>query len=157
MKHRRLWLLLLIPSLAIAIALPVTRRDAATDPRLPSYAMKGVVVSVETDDRLLLIEHDEIPGFMPAMTMYFRVDPATHRAARVGERIEATMVRHPKSLVLQNVRLTPPQRQSRSESSPASTASPAVAHPAAPLRRGPPANPEFCIAPLPPSNQVSHP
>jgi hypothetical protein len=34
---------------------------------------------------------------------------------------------------------------------------PAVAQPAAPPRRGPPANPEFCIAPLPTSTQVSHP
>jgi hypothetical protein len=34
---------------------------------------------------------------------------------------------------------------------------PAVAQPSAPPRRGPPANPEFCIAPLPTSTQVSHP
>ena len=63
---------------------------------------------METDDRLLLIDHEDIPGFMPAMAMFFRVDAATHQAARAGDRIVATMVRHEESLVLHDVKFTPP-------------------------------------------------
>jgi protein SCO1/2 len=103
-KIKSTWLLLALTCLAVAVALLVRARETAAPAR---YAMQGTVVNVETDDRLLLIEHDDIPGFMPPMTMYFRVDAAAHRSARAGDRIEATMVRLPESLLLENVRLTP--------------------------------------------------
>ncbi len=104
MKIKPAWLLLALPCLAVAIALFVRTRDAASPPTFP---LKGTVLSVETDDRLLLIDHEDIPGFMPAMAMFFRVDAATHKAARAGDRIAATMVRHEESLVLQDVKLIP--------------------------------------------------
>lgn len=104
MKIKPAWLLLALPCFAVAIALFVRARDTAP---LPTYPLKGTVLSVETDDRLLLIDHEDIPGFMPAMAMFFRVDATTHKAARAGDRIVATMVRHEESLVLHDVTLTP--------------------------------------------------
>ena len=105
MKFKPVWLLLVLPCLAAALAFVVSRRDTAPAPA--TFPLKGTVVLVETDDRLLLVEHEDIPGFMAAMTMYFRVDAATHRAARAGDRIEAMMLRLPESLLLQDVKLTP--------------------------------------------------
>jgi protein SCO1/2 len=104
MKIKLAWPLLALVCFAVAIALFVRARDAAP---LPSYRVTGIVLSVETDDRLLLIDHEDIPGFMPAMAMFFRVDAATHRAARPDDRIAATLVRHEESLVLHDVKLTP--------------------------------------------------
>ncbi|MBL9199334.1 MAG: copper-binding protein [Opitutaceae bacterium] len=104
MKIKPVWLLLALPCLAVAIALLGRARDTAA---ATSYPLQGTVVSVASDDRLLLIEHDDIPGFMPPMTMYFRVDAATHQAARAGDRIAATMIRQTESLVLQDVKLAP--------------------------------------------------
>jgi protein SCO1/2 len=104
MKIKPAWLLLALPCIAVALALFVRARDAASPPNFP---LKGTVLSVEADDRLLLIDHEDIPGFMPAMAMFFRVDAATHRSARVGDRIVATMVRHEESLVLHDAKLMP--------------------------------------------------
>jgi protein SCO1 len=104
MKIKPAWLLLALTCLAVAIALFVRACNTAAN---SSYPLQGTVVSVMSDDRLLLIEHDDIPGFMPPMTMYFRVDAATHQAARAGDRIAATMVRQTESLVLRDVKLTP--------------------------------------------------
>lgn len=43
--------------------------DAATQ----SYAVKGVVRELKPDGRTVVIRHEEIPGYMEAMTMPFRV------------------------------------------------------------------------------------
>ncbi len=115
MKLKPAWLLLALACIATALALLIPSRDAAPPSAglapaavlPPTFPLKGTVLSVETDDRLLLIDHEDIPGFMPAMAMFFRVDAATHKAARAGDRIAATMVRHEESLVLQDVKLIP--------------------------------------------------
>ncbi|HRE84382.1 MAG TPA: copper-binding protein [Opitutaceae bacterium] len=99
---------LLLLAIAAAASWLVLSRSSPPTPTeaTPSYPLKGVVASVETDDLLLLVEHEDIPGFMPAMAMFFRVDAETHHSARAGQRIEATLIRKPESLLLTNVKLT---------------------------------------------------
>lgn len=58
------------------------------------YPLKGVVVTVAASRPQIVVRHEEIPGFMAAMTMPFPVrdDPKVVGLLRPGDRIEATLV-----------------------------------------------------------------
>jgi len=53
-----------------------------------SFAVSGVIKEFETDSRTVLVQHEEVAGYMPAMTMPFKVQEATRLAGlRAGDRI----------------------------------------------------------------------
>lgn len=56
------------------------------------HILTGRVVSVLKERTSLLIDHDEIPGFMPRMTMEFLVGPGDLTLAREGADLRATLV-----------------------------------------------------------------
>lgn len=56
------------------------------------HKLKGIVVDIRAADSALLVKHEPIAGFMPAMTMLFKVDAATLAAAKKGTAIAATLV-----------------------------------------------------------------
>jgi protein SCO1 len=79
---RRVVLLSLL--LAVACARP-------PEPR--RFPLTGQVLSVKPDRTELVVRHDEVKGFMPAMTMPFRLkDPALADGRVPGELIRATLV-----------------------------------------------------------------
>lgn len=55
------------------------------------HVLTGTVVSINADRGTLLVQHDEISGVMPAMTMEFHVAPGDVRAVREGLPIQAVM------------------------------------------------------------------
>jgi protein SCO1/2 len=57
-----------------------------------SYPLTGEVLSVDTVRKILVVKHDAIPGYMPAMTMEFAVSAADLAAANPGQWIRAKMV-----------------------------------------------------------------
>ena len=58
-----------------------------------SYQLKGQVLSVDQARQELTVKHDDIPGFMPAMTMAYKVRDASALQPRLpGELITATLV-----------------------------------------------------------------
>lgn len=58
----------------------------------PTYAVQGRVVGFGNDGRTLLVAHEDIPGFMPAMTMPFSVDdPAEAALLEVGQAVGFTL------------------------------------------------------------------
>ena len=74
-------------------------RPALTSVKPPSasakrYPLKGVVMTVVASKPEIVVRHEEIPGFMAAMTMPFPVrdDPKVVGLLRPGDRIEATLV-----------------------------------------------------------------
>ena len=69
------------------------------------YPLKGVVVEVHADDGKLLVKHEEIPGYMPGMTMLFRADTSTLSHLRPGDRITATLVVHDDDYQLEQVKI----------------------------------------------------
>ena len=88
-RHRLLPLILLA-----ALAAPACKREAppAAGQR---YPLKGKVVEVDLANRKVTIAHEDIPGFMPAMTMPFVVlekDTALLRGVEPGDEITATLV-----------------------------------------------------------------
>lgn len=89
-RHRRVLPLILLA----ALASPACRREArpAAGQR---YPIEGTVVEVDAANRSLTIAHEDIPGFMPAMTMPFVVlekDAALLQAMSAGDEVTATLV-----------------------------------------------------------------
>lgn len=90
----RPWALAVGLSWAIALsgcrpAPPTTAEAAATT---KTYPLQGEIIKVDTERRSLLVDHEEIPGFMPRMVMEFQVNAGDLANAKVGQRIRAEMI-----------------------------------------------------------------
>jgi protein SCO1/2 len=86
-------------------------RPRAAAPGASRYSLKGTVVEVNAPARSVTLAHDEIPGFMPAMTMAFEVrDPeaALLRTMAPGDAVAATLVVSDSSSWLESVVVTRP-------------------------------------------------
>jgi Cu/Ag efflux protein CusF len=78
------------------------RAAAASGPR--EYRAEGVVRAVLPDINVVVITHDEIPGYMPAMTMGFRAtSPEIYEALRIGDAVRFTLRGTPPNLALEAV------------------------------------------------------
>lgn len=67
--------------------------DSAEAPEETVYAVRGVVREVRPDDERVIIEHEEVPGYMPAMTMPFNVrDEVLFDQLKLGEAIAFELV-----------------------------------------------------------------
>lgn len=56
------------------------------------YEFRGVVVAVDVGRRILEINHEAIPGFMPAMTMPYEVaDASLLQGLSAGDRVRGTL------------------------------------------------------------------
>ena len=56
------------------------------------YPLTGVIVSVDLAKKVLVVFHDEIKGYMPAMTMEFLVSSGDAAVAKAGQKIRAEMI-----------------------------------------------------------------
>ena len=64
--------------------------DAVDD--LPGYPITGEILEVKAAENVLVLKHEEIPGYMPAMTMEFSVSPGDVANAAPGKRIRARLI-----------------------------------------------------------------
>ena len=64
---------------------------AATNPAQKSYPIRGEIVELDRPRQVLVIHHEEIPGYMPAMTMEFNAPGLDFAQFRVGQKIAAQM------------------------------------------------------------------
>jgi protein SCO1/2 len=79
------------PSAPVApVALPAAAKTVAA-----RYPLTGEITGVEATRKVLIVQHDEINGYMPAMTMEFLVSAADLAAAKPGQRIRAEMIPSP--------------------------------------------------------------
>ena len=73
-----------------SIGLSCGPRRSANEKR---YPIKGKVVAVDTTDRTVTIAHDEIVGYMPAMTMPFKIkNEADLQMVKPGDQVTGTLV-----------------------------------------------------------------
>jgi len=87
-----------IPRVALALALLLAvacggKEDAAAGAR--RYPLRGRVVAVDPAERKITVAHEEIPGFMPAMTMPFVVlerDAVLLPHVAPGDEVTASLV-----------------------------------------------------------------
>lgn len=68
------------------------------------HALKGVVTRVLAERSALMVKHEEIPGVMRAMTMMFKVDTATLKAAKEGQALTGLMSRQNGEWILEEVK-----------------------------------------------------
>ncbi len=62
-----------ITALTMAGCKPEAHQDAAADSNASTYEVQGILREVSPDHRTATIQHQKIPGYMPAMTMPFNV------------------------------------------------------------------------------------
>jgi protein SCO1/2 len=65
---------------------------AAPVPAAKRYPLTGEVISVDAARKVLVVQHDEIKDFMPAMTMEFGVAASDVVAFKPGQRIRAELI-----------------------------------------------------------------
>lgn len=72
---------------------PATPTPAAKEQKQGErYPLTGQVVRVDAERKVLVVRHDEVKGYMPAMTMEFAVSAGDLAGAKVGQRIRAELV-----------------------------------------------------------------
>ena len=84
-----------ILSAALLIVLFITTLSSCGGKPEPQhqYQLKGKVVEINRKDKLVTISHDDIPGYMVAMTMPFKLkDERLLNEMEEGDRIQATLV-----------------------------------------------------------------
>ena len=98
MTIRRLFLLLLVILAVVTLAArarsrhaPDDRASAASSSTAVRYTVTGIVTAAPIDGRVM-VAHDEIPDYMPAMTMPFAVDRDAPPRVRAGDRVQFTLI-----------------------------------------------------------------
>jgi Cu/Ag efflux protein CusF len=75
------------------------REQASALPR--TWTVRGVVRAVLPQANVVILTHEDIPGFMPSMTMGFRVkDPKLYQGLDIGETVRVTLTGVPPDLVI---------------------------------------------------------
>jgi protein SCO1 len=90
MKSNALSLLLLVGLLVAGCSPEKPAEVAATQTK--HYTLRGEILSVDIDQRVLVVNHAEIPDYMPAMTMEFSVSAGDVANAKVGQHIRANLI-----------------------------------------------------------------
>jgi protein SCO1/2 len=81
------------PRTIIALLLTALGLACSRTPAPQTYQLTGQVLTVKPETSEILVKHDDIPGFMPAMTMPYVVKEAALLKDRVpGDLIKATLV-----------------------------------------------------------------
>jgi Cu/Ag efflux protein CusF len=89
----------LVFSLALALAACSTEKQPAQQGEVEKFAIHGQIVELDPKDKLATIKHENIEGFMKAMTMVFPVkDEKEFAALKVGEVIDGTVYKQKESL-----------------------------------------------------------
>ncbi|HET9596703.1 MAG TPA: copper-binding protein [Anaeromyxobacteraceae bacterium] len=80
----------------------------------PVFEATGKVLSVDEKNATVTVDHDAIPGFMPAMRMRFTVDhPEQLKRVKAGDLIRFTLGARGEEMVVLTIRPMPaPQRVS---------------------------------------------
>jgi Cu/Ag efflux protein CusF len=82
-----------IISLAAGFAAGGCRSQRVNEPVVRRYELKGRVESIDFDKKRVTIAHEDIKGYMDAMTMGFAVkDESVLRELKSGDRLQATLV-----------------------------------------------------------------
>lgn len=66
--------------------------DTAARRKEPHWPLTGEVLSVDAGNQTIRVRHDEIKGFMPAMTMDFSISSGEAAIVKKGDRIRADLV-----------------------------------------------------------------
>ncbi|HEY8995759.1 MAG TPA: SCO family protein [Lacunisphaera sp.] len=82
---------------------PATAVQAAAVPGEVRHPLTGEIVKADPERQSLLVMHEEIKGFMPAMTMEFKAAKADLANAKPGQRIRAELVQRGDEFFLEKI------------------------------------------------------
>ena len=116
---RRPFVVLPLVALALLVLAGCTpKKSAAAKPSATTptnsptptvHDLRGEILRLDPARRTLLVHHEEIPGYMPAMTMEFTAPGTDFATLHPGQRLTARMVEGaPGEFRLENLRLVPP-------------------------------------------------
>lgn len=72
------------------------------------WTVRGVVRAVLPEANLVVLSHEEIPGYMPAMTMGFRVAaPQIYDGVQIGDAVRFTVRGVPPNMLLTGLERAP--------------------------------------------------
>jgi protein SCO1/2 len=81
------------PHIVFSLCLLVAAAACGTKSDQRTFTLQGQVQSIDTPRKLLVVKHEEIKGFMPAMTMPYEVqDEKAMNGLKPGDLINATLV-----------------------------------------------------------------
>lgn len=81
------WWVVSLPVLVVLTGCGSGAKDEAD----PGHALIGQVIGVDLERRTVLVDHEEIPGYMPPMVMEFAVGPGDLKWMQEGMRLRARM------------------------------------------------------------------
>ena len=101
--------------LALALLSPAAFAAAATPtaekaPAPHRHPLRGVITGILADRSSLLVKHEDIRGVMRAMTMMFKVDANTLKAAKEGQALTGLMSRQNGEWILEEVKWVEPKK-----------------------------------------------
>ena len=106
--HLKIVVVALVAGIAVAVAIrrPERKSDkAAIEQR---FHVRGEVRGVDAQSKLIRIKHEEIPNYMAAMTMTFRVkDSKLLDGFKPGDRVEFTLEETPQSVTISSIKKKP--------------------------------------------------
>jgi protein SCO1/2 len=108
MERVPLSVLLLVSLLSGSCRPPDSSVQQESKPSTQTYQVQGVLRGINFADRSVTVEHEEIPDYMPAMTMPFDVKAMTEvEPLKAGDAIEFTMVVTDTSAWIEGVKKIP--------------------------------------------------
>ena len=86
---------------------PTVTAPPQVTPQAKRYHLKGKVVSIDKKSKMLNVDAEDIPDFMPAMTMPYEVKPESQLdTVRPGDAITADVVVQDEKGWLENIAVT---------------------------------------------------
>lgn len=99
---------LAVALLALACAQEKAEKKPLSEPGEKTYRLKGVIVGRDLADNTLRVDHEEIPGYMEAMTMDYPVRGVAVNALPSDKtKVEASLHVHDDRVWLTDVRSVP--------------------------------------------------
>ena len=102
----------LVATLLLTITACTSR---SAPPPVERFALTGKVESIDNPHQTISVSGDAISGFMPAMTMDYKVkDPDEFKLLKAEDSISATLVKQQEDYWLENIKIvhaTPSQAQ----------------------------------------------
>jgi len=92
LNHTMITRLNSIVGLCICIGISSCSRQEQKPTDLVTFPLRGEVVAIDTAKNRVTVDHEEIPDYMMAMTMPFKVkDPSLLRGLHVGDTVQGTL------------------------------------------------------------------
>ena len=86
-----------------AAAEKTPNNNEPADTAIARHPLRGIIVAVRPNDSALLVKHEEIPGYMRAMTMLFKVDATALNSFKKGDAITGTLVQREDGFYLEKI------------------------------------------------------